>query len=724
MQLEEVVVTAEKRAERAIDVPISISTVNTQDPATQDLVQIQDYYSRIPGLQYNGDTTYDLSIRGITTGNATSPTLSILVDDVPFGASTVGGLGNSHFPDFDPSMLERVEVLRGPQGTLYGASSLGGSIKFVTKQPDLENFSGRVEAGLESTDGGDMGWSTRGSVNIPIVTDMIGLRLSAFKRDDPAWLDNVASTTSPDATPGKNVNTADTRGGHAVLLIKPYDGLSVTFSAMEQKRDASFFSGIEVNENANGYPVYSQPQFGGITNLSLGPTADTGDQQLYSAKVEADLPAGMHLTSITAWQKSEGTNYQDVSTVFTFLPFVYGPGSTSIVDAAETEKFSQELRLSGKVDDFDWRGGLFYTHEASSVNQTLDFTGAGDGTAAVPYAGLGPYTYKERAVFADFTYHFTPQFDVQAGVRWARNDQISGSSAVVDPAAVMFFGPSSTGTNLTSSDTSTTWQISPSFHFTPDMMSYFRIATGYRPGGPNAILPNVPPTFGPDKVTNYELGLKGITANRTVNYDVSLFDIEWQNIQLQDTDAANELTYTTNGGKARSRGLEAEMTWKPYPSLTIGANATYLDAVLTEDVASVSGVNTLIGKSGDRLPGSARFTSNLSVEQDFPIVADVTGFVSGNWSYIGSRLSTFELFVPSDTDPTVSSSTPRFALPGYSLVDFQAGAQWDGWRATLFLRNAFNKLGVLDANNRNGTSVTYVDFLTPRTVGLTVSKDF
>ena len=144
-----------------------------------------------------------------------------------------------------------------------------------------------------------------------------------------------------------------------------------------------------------------------ITNLSLGPTADTGDQQLYSAKVEADLPAGMHLTSITAWQKSEGTNYQDVSTVFTFLPFVYGPGSTSIVDAAQTEKFSQELRLSGKIDDLDWRGGLFYTHEASSVNQTLDFTGAGDAHSAVPYAGLGPYTYKERAVFADFTYHFT-----------------------------------------------------------------------------------------------------------------------------------------------------------------------------------------------------------------------------------------------------------------------------------------------------------------------------
>ena len=204
----------------------------------------------------------------------------------------------------------------------------------------------------------------------------------------------------------------------------------------------------------------------------------------------------------------------------------------------------------------------------------------------MPYAGLGPYTYKERAVFADFTYHFTPQLDLQAGVRWARNDQISGSSAVVDPPAVMFFGPSSTGTNLTSSDTSTTWQISPSFHFTPDMMSYFRIATGYRPGGPNAILPNVPPTFRTgqgDQLRARPERHRPIGPSTTM----SLFDIEWQNIQLQDTDAANELTYTTNGGKARSRGLEAEMTWKPCQSLTIGANATYLDAVLTEDLLRV-----------------------------------------------------------------------------------------------------------------------------------------
>jgi outer membrane receptor protein involved in Fe transport len=717
--LEEVVVTAEKKSERAIDVPVSITAVNTEDLATQDLEQLRDYYSRIPGLQYNGDRTYDLSLRGITTGNATSPTLAILVDDVQFGASTVAGLGNSHFPDFDPSMLERVEVLRGPQGTLYGASSLGGLIKFVTRQPDLQKFSGRVEAGFESTQGGDIGWTTRGSVNIPIVTDVVGLRVSAFKREDPAWLDNIDPNTG---AVSKNVNTADTYGGHAALLVTPLEGLSISLSALEQKRSARFYSGIQVNTDATGYPIYSSYINGGPTNLSLGPTSDTGDQQLYSARVEADLPAGMHLTSITAWGKSSGTNFQDVSSVFGFLGSVYGAGYPSLADASETEKFSQELRLSGKVGQLDWRGGAFYTREAASVDQTITFIGS--SASVVPYAGLNPDTYKERAVFADFTYHFTPRLDLQAGVRWAKNQQVIGSSAIVESQAIPFFGPSMTGTNLTSSDRTVTWQVSPSYHFTSDMMGYFRVATGYRPGGPNTILPNVPPTFGPDKVTNYELGLKGILADRTFSYDVALFDVEWKNIQLQDTDAVSEFTYNTNGGRARSRGIEAEVSWQPSKGLTVAANATFLDAKLTEDVVALSGADTLVGKAGDRLPGSARFTSNLSIQQDFPITDGITGFVGGNWSFIGERLSTFQLFVPSQTDPTVSSTTPRFSIPSYSLVDLQTGVMWNGWRANVFLRNAFNKLGVVTADSRNGTAVTTVNFLQPRTVGLDVSKDF
>src|SRR5262249_8856127 len=175
--------------------------VSAQELTDQNLTGIREYYSRVPGLNYDGDKTYSLSLRGITTGNATNPTLSILIDDVQYGASTVAGLGNSVFPDFDPAMLERIEVLHGPQGTLYGAASLGGLIKFVTRAPDTERFQARVEAGLQSVKGGDTGWGARGSVNIPLMSEKIALRVSGFDREDSAYIDNVRVGSE-----GKDVN--------------------------------------------------------------------------------------------------------------------------------------------------------------------------------------------------------------------------------------------------------------------------------------------------------------------------------------------------------------------------------------------------------------------------------------------------------------------------------------------------------------------------------------
>src|SRR5262249_4982710 len=156
--------------------------------------------------------------------------------------------------------------------------------------------------------------------------------------------------------------------------------------------------------------------------------------------------------------------------------------------------------------------------------QTLFYNPAGD--PHMPFLGLGPASYKERAVFADGTYHISSQWDLQAGVRWSQNRQLIGSSQVIEDTMVPIFGPSGVNPDIRSTDSSTTWAISPTYHIMPDMMAYFRVATGYRPGGPNIAVPSVPPTYGPDRVTNYELGLKGLISDKALTYDVSLFDIE------------------------------------------------------------------------------------------------------------------------------------------------------------------------------------------------------
>ncbi len=681
------------------------------------------YHTRIPGLSYAGDHTNDLSLRGITTGGSNNPTLAILLDDIPFGSSTAAGLGNSRFPDFDPSLLERIEVLHGPQGTLYGASSLGGLIKYVTRQPDATKYFGNFETGIESVDGGASGYFVRGTFNAPLIADKLALLVSAFNRQDAPYIDNVNAGNA-----ANNVNTARTYGGYGSLLITPFDDLKITLSALDQKRKGEFSTSVNVNSDANGYPTWVNPY--GEDKISLTPTSDIGEQKLYSARIVWDF-SGLQFTSLSSFSESTGTNFQDVSSVFFFLLPQYGyppfgSGATvHIDDAQEGRKVSQEFRLSGKVSQVvDWRVGLFYTREYGSVDQSLLLYNPGGAQQATPYVGAGPSEFKERAAFADFTFHVIDKFDIEAGVRYAKNDQVVGGGlTTVDPPAQPIFGPTNVAPAFDSSDSSTTWAFSPVYHFTDDLMGYFRAASGYRPGGPNTVLPNVPLTFKPDKVTDYEVGFKGLTADHQFSWDAAVFQINWSDIQLQDTDIATQFTYTTNGAKARSRGLELEANWQPFGGLTIGANATYLDAVLTEALPQLQGADSLVGNAGDRLPWSSRFSSNLFAQDNFHISANLTGFAGVNWSYVGARFTDFVL-----TGATLPSGapSPRFELPSYSLVDLNAGLEYDAhWTLKMYLRNVGNERGVVQANNRNGSSATtFADFTQPRTVGASIGYRF
>lgn len=719
--LEEVIVTAQKRNERLIDVPASITAVSSDALTQENMVSIIDYFSRIPGLQYNGNKTYYLSLRGLTTGGATNPTLALLIDDVPFGSTLQGGLGNSRFPDIDPSLLDHIEVLRGPQGTLYGAASLGGLIKYVTRQPDPSRFFGRVEVGGASVTGGSTGWNARGSVNLPFWSDKAALLVSGFTRHDPAWIDNVKP-----GFVGKDVNTTHTYGGRAALLLKPVDGLSITLTAMRQKRNAEFSPSIQSEPTTSGLPPTYVPRYG-ENNISLSTTSDVGDQELYTGRIEWNV-GGVDITSITSYGKSSGTNVQDLSSVFFFIPLFYGLGPSSgavvnIDDIAHTSKFTEELRIGGKAGPVDWRGGIFYTKEDSSVDQTLTLFDSGGAQLAVPYNGKGPVTYKEKAIFADATWHVTPKWDFQAGMRYAKNDQSSGGGlTVIDDPIQPVFGPTNVSDLLRSSDNSFTFAVSPIYHLNEDLMAYARVASGYRPGGPNTVLPSVPAAYKPDKVVNYELGLKGFVLNRQVSFDVAVFQINWTDIQLQDTDSLSQFTYSTNGGKARSRGLEGAIEYRPVESLTLAANVTFLDAKLSGSLPNLAGADSLVGASGDRLPGSAKFSANASIQKDFRLTDFLSASAAANLTYVGSRISEFV-----NTGAILGNNqlAPRFDLPSYTQLDLRGGlSTTSNWRLDLYVRNVTDKDGVVTATNRNGTSITSVVFLQPRTYGITLSKSF
>jgi outer membrane receptor protein involved in Fe transport len=710
--IEEIIVTAQKRAERLIDVPSSITAVNAEQLTQENLTSIVDYYSRVPSLQYSCRQTYCLSLRGLTTGGATNPTLAVLIDDVQFGSTLQAGLGNSRFPDLDPSTLEGIEVLRGPQGTLYGAASLGGLIKYVTRRPQTDKFSARIETGMSTVEDGSEGWNVRGAVNLPFAGDRAALSVSAFNREDPAYMDNVRAGFA-----GKDVNETHTYGGRAALLFKVTDNLTVTLSALRQKRDAEFEARVEVlpTTPVGAAPNY-QPRYG-ENRINLAGTTDVGNQELYTGRIEWDLGA-VQVTSITAWGESFGTSVQDVSNVFAFLRGFYGAPAGSIVDIDDTggaKKFSQELRFGGTAGALDWRTGVLYTKEDGTIDQTLTLFDAGGNQLAVPYVGTGPMIYKEGAVFADATYHLNAKWDLQAGVRYARNEQSNGSITSIDSPAQRAFGPSTALPEVESKDHALTWAISPTYHINPDLMAYFRAASGYRPGGPNTTAGDIPPTYDHDTVINYEFGLKGFAMSQTVSFDVAAFQIDWKDIQLQNTDAETQFTYFTNGGKARTRGLEGAIDWRPADGLSVGLNAAVLDAELTEALPVLATADSLIGADGDRLPGSAKFSGNLSVQQDFSL-GSLDSYVGVNWGYIGARRSEFL---------NSASSGVRFEVPSYSQVDLRAGVSTESqWRIDLYARNFLNENGVVYADNRNGTNVTQVLFLQPRTYGITLSKGF
>lgn len=715
----DIVVTAQKRDQRLIDVPVAVSAIGSETLVSQNINTMRDYFSRVPGLQYGGPNAASLSIRGVTTGERlANPTVAIVVDDVPFGSSSY--LGQAQIPDFDPATLDQIEVLRGPQGTLYGASSLGGLLKYVTRRPNMTEYSGRVEVGANHVADGGEGYSARGSINIPVITDKVALSVSGFYRKDPSYVDNIDPLTG---IRSKDVDKAKYWGGRAAMSIRPIDGVTVDLSAVKQRSDTvgdADFTTFSITDFRPVFPTNSpaNPRYrellGDRTTSKVLADGRTSFA-LYTARVGVDLDFA-ELVSVSAWSRSRLSTVEDATNRFGFVLSPY-PGSTGVAfnNGSSTNKFSQELRLAATGPVVDWLVGGFYTKEHSDTPQSLV---AVDGSnSVVAYEALNPSSYRDRAVFADLTYHVTPQFDLQVGGRYSGNKQSYSYVQQIDPASVPVFGPSSTITSGLS-ENAFTWLVTPSYRITPDIMVFFRAASGYRPGGPNANLPSIPlTTFGSDRVVNYELGLKGNALDSRLTFDVSLFQIDWKKIQLQNTDLASGFVFFSNGAKARSRGVETTVRWQPWRGMTVDGNATYTDSALARSLpAQAAGISSLIGQKGDRLPNTPEFTANLSLQQDFDLSDDVSAHVGGTYTYIDDRLGQF-----------VNAATGfRPRLPSYSSVDLRAGISFQRrWDLSFYLRNVFDRNAVLTSENAGGTqTVPTVNFIQPRTFGLVLSADF
>lgn len=702
-ELEEIVVTAQKRTERLQDVPVPVTAISGPTLVNTHQLRIQDFASSIPGLSVAPQAVQGiqtLAIRGITTGGGSNPTVGIVVDDVPYGASTAlaGGLT---IPDLDPSDLARVEVLRGPQGTLYGASSMGGLLKYVTVDPSTDRTSGQVQAGLTGVhNGAEAGYDVRGSVNLPL-GETFAIRASAFTRQDPGYIDNPVLGID-------GVNEDRVSGGRLSSMWKPFEDLSVKLSALYQQARGDGSSDVDI-------PTAGYPDTAGLGDLQQNHVRGSGSYdrkvQAYSAIVNAKLGAAQ-LTAVTGYNINAFRDSWDYSfQLGSATQPLYGVDGVPVFDNSRTRKFSQEIRLSTALGPrFDWLLGAFYTHEASSFTQ--DIAAANRVTGAVVADGLiflsFPAVYSEYAGFTDLTYHLTDRFDIQVG---ARESHIEQTSSELEEGP--FVGPPQIDPDQRSASNAFTYLVTPSFKLSPDLMVYARLASGYRAGGPN-LNPggDVPTQFQPDRTYDYEVGLKGKLPDASLSFDASLYYIDWKDIQIQLFSEQSGLDYNTNGSRAKSDGIELSLESKPLDGLTLSSWVVWNDAVLTQAFPANT---TAYGVPGNRLPYSARFTGTVSAQQDFPLPGNATGYAGLAANYVGARQDVFTAGPP--------AIPPRQDLPGYAKVDFRAGAKLDLWSINLFLNNAFDRRGAVTGGLGNVPPFSLV-YIQPRTMGFSVSRAF
>jgi iron complex outermembrane receptor protein len=703
-ELAEVIVTATRRSESIQNVPSTVTALTSDMLEQIKARDLNDFAGFVPGLSFSstGPSTNLLVIRGITTGSQLSSATGVYLDDIPLGASTSNGVGyqSLNINAFD---LNRIEVLNGPQGTLYGATSLGGTIKYIPNAPDLKAFG--LEAGVEvsSTEHGHINHAYTGMVNLPIA-EIAAIRVDGYQVYDSGY--------AKDPIYGRdNQGWARSEGGRFALLLQPTDDLDIQLRASTQHIPS---------ESADvGFrdPQTHQPTYG--TYDQAYPTFQPSNYSLtlYSAAINYNTPWAK-FSSITGLQTNNGTSSTDNSLTYdAALGTAFGVPITdpfSLYVNTTTKKFTQEFRVASHENTtFQWLAGAFLSNEKTSEIVDLFDTATPAGTffGLSPFTSFLPSTYREYAAYADGTIFFTRQLELGLGVRYSRQKQAyeetvsgllaTGSAAVLTPPVA------------TSDQSVMTYLINPKFHITDDVMVYARAASGFRPGGPNFVLaPGLGnPTYAPDRLWSYELGEKATFLDKRATLNFDIYDILWKDIQVTvNVGGVNQLE---NAGTARVTGAEMAFDYRIIPALTVGGSAAYTNARLTS-IPTVIDVTTL----GVRLPLSPRFNFALIGTYDVDLSGGYTGSVNVTDRWIGERNAGFGTAI-----------SQQYVLSSYNITDLNLTVHSPyHLEYGLFLHNVFDKAGEVSANiiplQYNPDAPVQVFLAQPRTVGLSINYKY
>ncbi len=776
--LQEVVVTATRRAISAQDLPISITAVTGASLDQAGISDIAGLAHSMAGVNFTdkgpfgGVSGATLIIRGLNS-EPTGGQIGLASPIVPPVATYVDD--TALFVNLRLGDLDHVEILRGPQGTLYGSGSLGGTIRFVQNAPDPSGFDARAEAGLSKTDHTHaLNQDYSGMLNLPI-TDTFAVRLNASWTADAGFINqpnlyvlNAAggpiaaqpgNLFSPPETYSKDgTNAYGYRSARIAALFKPNDAF---------KAQLSYYYQVSTGD---GFP-WSAPQYGVSSLNSSDHTQDTTYDKvdLFALTLEGDLGFAT-LTSNTSWAHHANQTSTDLTNLydnFFFYSELYGANPRVLVtghDLLDDKPWAQEIRLASKSGGMlDWVGGVFFKNETTLINehefypgyqdfynacaplygQNVNFnetstcgTGYTPGTPTVidgipiikdqAYIGDFQTHFKDLAVFGELTWHVTADWDVTGGTRVFKQtltqSQQTGLLFDGDPA---LFGPILPIANLTLSDTwrKALWKINTSYKLDKDNLVYATWSQGFRRGSVNA-LPLSEPAEGyttptgllkvqPDTADNYEIGLKGTLANR-VRYSAAVYDIQWHNVQEGAQLTPLVLPGAINLGQAYSRGFETEVSANVTQHISAQLDYTYDLTKVTEFSALAQGAGNLsvnLPALGGPLPGTPKSSLAMGLEYGHLEVAGGDMRFAVNARY------------QSRVVPAISATIP--VVPGYTMVDARASYAVSHWTGTVYVENITNQLGINSYSDPANYGTSYQALVSrPRTAGFSIAYSF
>jgi len=717
--LNEIVVTATRRSERLQDVPISITAFSQEDLTQKGIVGLEGIARETPGAVLNNgsDNNFRLTARGISTNGYSAglqTTTTIYLDELPI--STIGNTVTLNPNLYD---VERVEFLRGPQGTLFGSGSLSGALRILTHSPDLAHYdaSALVDIG-DTPDVSAIRQRYDAMLNIPLVVDTLGLRVVGFYRNEDGYIDNVGTHV-------KNSNSLIDSGGRAILLWQPTDRLSVRLLGSYEDSDPKDASLIN-------------PLLGNRKRYSTTPDLYTSITEIYNATLGYKFDFA-NLTSSSTYSYSN--NRFDVDLAGTFadaIPFY-------LLDPFQVKTFVQETRLvSNTSGPFDWVVGGFYLHRDSGL-QTVERSSpqflAARGITGLPAdatfltAPSDTRTY-ELAGFGDLTYHLTGKLSITGGVRYGRyggtQDNFAGTSspyfvyALSGIAGPLVLAPVAASTTHFPSAGKASWKASVTYEPTRNLTEYVTVSTGYRTPVYNAFAGSVstvnpkdliiPAGAGSDNLTNYEVGLKGRWLEGRLTADVAAYYIDWRNIQVQANRPSDSIQFATNVGRAASEGLEAEVTVAPVHGLELGLNGSLNEAKVTElspEEAVISGAVKNARLASPQVQGSLFGTDN------YRLTRAITGFSSFQIEHVGSFPNGFP-----NTPGTQGKPGPLYAhTDSYTYVNLETGIGFGKTNATLYVENLTNSGAVTYIHPEAFVDSRYA-ILRPRTLGVRIGYSF